>query len=150
MKQRVAALWLVLLAVATVSPGVANSVASEPRTSSAGAGGFAAAVNLRASDVPGFKVTLNGGLGHAGPLDQWSERCDGSPVLNMDAHGQVSPIFQKPSSLQTILSAVYFVGDSSVAARYTKAASSERGPNCLRRDELRESILRRHCKVHVP
>ncbi len=101
---------------------------------------FAGEVNLRASDLPGFKTVLSLGETRSGPLDSRVEACDGGPILEGAVHGFVSALFERQKvPVQTVLSAVYRVHDPSTARRYIRAASGRRGLRCIVHDELAKS-----------
>ena len=98
---------------------------------------YARAVNLRVSDLPGFKLALAGESEHgdapSGPVPRPVEECDGGPVVNGASRGVASPLFQKESvPIQTILSVVYPMRDPSIASAYIAAADADRGLGCVR------------------
>jgi hypothetical protein len=103
---------------------------------------FARDVNLRASDVPGFKVVAATQGEHEappGPLPRRVEGCDGGPLVNGASRGVDSPLFQKQNvPIQTVGSAVYPMRDPSVASAYITAADRGRGLSCLQREEIRK------------
>jgi len=112
-------------------------------TSSPQAVAYAHVVNLRISDLPGFKLALAGESEHgdapSGPLPRPVEECDGGPVVNGASRGVASPLFQKESvPIQTILSIVYPMRDRSIASAYIAAADGGRGLGCLQREEVRK------------
>ena len=136
---------VVLLAAATLAGGCGSSAASANESSAEQAEfrAFAGAVNLRDSDVPGFKVVLAGeGEQEArpGPLPQAAETCDGGPVANLASRGRASALFQtKKLPIQTVVSAVYSWPDASAASAYLAAADSGRGLECLTREEVKRA-----------
>lgn len=103
---------------------------------------FASEVNLRAVDVPGFKlIAAMSGESNAqpGPLPRRAEKCDGGPVAGVASYGVASPIFQQQKRrVQTVLSAVYPMRDSGTASAYIAAADARRGRGCLQREEIRK------------
>jgi hypothetical protein len=137
---RVVALGLVLGATAVLAAGCASNAASA--SDAAGvqpeARVFAGGVNLRASDLPGFKALVGLGETGPGPLDRRVEACDGGPFVNAAGRGVVSPLFQQQGAVQTLFSEVYPMRGPSVALGYIAAADSRRGVGCIRRDELRK------------
>lgn len=141
---RIAATWLVLAAAAALAAGCGSNAASASDAASeqAQARAFAAAVNLSASDIPGFKVVLAGEGEHEaapGPLTRQLEECDRGPLLNGTSRGVASPLLQKESvPIQTVLSAVYPMSDPSTASAYITAADSQRGLRCIQHEEIRK------------
>ena len=104
---------------------------------------YAHVVNLRVSDLPGFKVALAGESEHgdapSGPVPRPVEECDGGPVVNGASRGVASPLLQKQSvPIQTIVSIVYPMRDLSVASAYIAAADDGRGLGCVHREEVRK------------
>lgn len=139
---RIAVTWLVLGAAATLVGGCASNAASASERAEARL--FASEVNLRASDVPGFKVVLSLGEATSGPLNPRIEKCDGGPIVNGATHDVGSPLLQSQNGpVQTVLSTVYRMRDPSTALGYITAAESRRGLGCIQRDELRKSVTRR-------
>jgi hypothetical protein len=146
------AAWLVLSATATLLTGCGSSShASSPRAqvgadkpiANPQAVAYAHTVNLRVSDLPGFKLALAGESEHgdapSGPVPRPVEECDGGPVVNGASRGVASPLFQKESvPIQTILSVVYPMRDPSTALGYIAAADDGRGLGCLQREEVRK------------
>jgi hypothetical protein len=138
---RITVAWLVLGAAVTLVGGCASNAASASDAASeqAEARVFASEVNLRASDVPGFKTVFGIGEGRSGPLNRPIEECDGGPILNEAIHGVVSPLLQGQNvQAQTVLSAVYLMRDPSIASGYIVAADSRRGLGCIQRAEARK------------
>jgi hypothetical protein len=141
---RIAAVWLVLGVVASLVVGCGGDAASASETANerAEARVFASEVNLRASDVPGFKVVLAGEGEHEaspGPLSRRVEECDGGPLVNGASRGVASPLLQKQNvPIQTVLSAVYPMSDPSIASAYITAADSRQGLGCVQREEVRK------------
>jgi hypothetical protein len=141
---RIVATWLVLGAAAALAGGrasnaaSANDAASEPAETRM----FARKVNLRRSDVPGFKVVARTQEEHkapAGPLPRRVEECDGGPLVNGTSRGIASPLLQKQNvPIQTVLSAVYSMRSPPVASAYITAADREGGLGCLQREEIRK------------
>jgi hypothetical protein len=143
----IAANWLALGAAVTLFAGCGISGASASNAPSAieqaQTRTFASAVNLGASDIPGFKVALAGESEHGdappGPLPRRVEECDGGPVVNGASRGVASPLLQKESvPIQTLLSVVYPMSDPSTASAYITTADSHRGLGCIQRNELRK------------
>jgi hypothetical protein len=143
----IAASWLVLGAAVTLLAGCGISGASAsnapPAIEQAQTRAFASAVNLVASDIPGFKVALAGESEHGdappGPLPRPVEECDGGPVVNGASRGVASPLLQKESvPIQTLLSVVYPMSNPSAASAYIEAANSPQGLNCIEREEVRK------------
>jgi hypothetical protein len=141
---RIAAAWLVLGAAATLAGGCASNAASasDAATERAEAHAFAGAVNLAASDVPGFKVvasTLGETEAPPGPLPRPVEECYGGPILNAGSRGVPSPLLQKQTvPIQTVASAVYPMREPSTASGYIMAANGRRGLRCIQREEIRK------------
>ncbi len=142
--RRIATTWLVLAATAVLAAGCGSNAASASDAASeqAQARAFAAAVNLSASDIPGFKVALAGEGEHKaspGPLPRRVEQCDGGPRVNGASRGVTSPLLQKQSvPIETVLSAVYPMRDPSIASAYITAADSRQGLGCVQREEVRK------------
>jgi hypothetical protein len=118
-------------------------VGADKPTSSPQAVAYAHVVNLRVSDLPGFKLALAGESEHgdapSGPVPRPVEECDGGPVVNGASRGAASPLFQKQSvQIQTIMSVVYTMRDPSIASAYIAAADDRRGLGCLQREEVRK------------
>lgn len=141
---RILAIWLVLGAAATLAAGCAENTASASDAASGQAGvrAFAGEVNLRASDIPGFKV-LAGALGEQGapprPVPRRVEECDGGPLVNEVSRGVASSVLQKSTfPIQTVVSAVYPMRDASVASAYVAAADSHTGLDCIQGEEIRK------------
>ena len=133
----IAAAWLALAAAATLAAGCAGSTASANETADeqTEVRAFAGSVNLRAVDLPGFKVVLEGEEGRPGPLDRRIELCDGGP-LGAD-RGVFSPLLQEQKvPVQTIISGVYRMRSPSIVAGYIRAADSGRGLRCIEREEV--------------
>ena len=104
---------------------------------------YAHTVNLRVSDLPGFKLALAGESEHgdapSGPVPRPVEECDRGPVVNGASRGVASPLFQKRSvPIQTVLSVVYPMRDPSIASAYIAAADAGRGLGCVQREEVRK------------
>ncbi len=138
---RVVAIWLALAIGPTLAAGCAGGAASASETASeqAEARTFAAAVNLSPTDLPGFEVVTGGEEGRPGPLYRPIEQCDGGPIVDGADRGLYSPLIQKQSvPVQTSLSGVYRMANSSIAARYIRAADSRRGLRCIERYEIRK------------
>jgi hypothetical protein len=144
---RIAASWLLLGAAVTLLAGCGISGASASNAPSAieqaQARAFASAVNLGASDIPGFKVALAGESEHGdappGPLPRPVEECDGGPVANGASRGVASPLLQKQSvPIQTVLSVVYPMSNPYTASAYITAADDPRGLGCVQREEVRK------------
>jgi hypothetical protein len=136
---RIALIGLVLGAMAAASSAASASHAASEQV---GARVFASEVNLRASDVPGFKVvaaTLGENEAPPGPLPRQVEECDGGPVVNRASRGVASPILQKQNvPIQTLASAVYPMRTPSIASAYIAAAGSQLGLGCIQREEIRK------------
>ena len=143
----IAAFALVLGAAVTLLAGCGSSAVSASDAPSASeqaqARVFAGVVNLRAPDLPGFKVVSAALSEHGappGPLSRRVEECDRGPVLNTVASGVASPLLQTQNvPIQTLVSAVFPVSGASVASAYITAADSRRGLRCLQREEIRRS-----------
>ena len=123
--------------------GAAGSGSTTAPITKAQAAAYAHVVNLRISDLPGFKLALAGESEHgdapSGPFPRPVEECDGGPVVNGASRGVASPLFQKESvPIQTILSIVYPMRDPSIASAYIAAADGGRGLGCLQREEVRK------------
>jgi hypothetical protein len=136
--------WLALGATATLAVGCAGNTASASDAASkpGQAGAFAGEVNLRASDLPGFKV-VGGTLGEQGappgPVPRQVEECDGGPLAGVASRGTASALLQKSTfPIQTLLSVVYPMRDASVASAYLAAADSRTGLDCIQREEIRK------------
>jgi hypothetical protein len=134
---------VVALIVGGVTIAVAGSGSTTAPITKAQAAAYAHTVNLRVSDLPGFKLALAGESEHgdapSGPLPRPVEECDGGPVVNGASRGVASPLFQKESvPIQTILSIVYPMRDRSIASAYIAAADGGRGLGCLQREEVRK------------
>jgi hypothetical protein len=136
-----------VVVVALIAGGVTIAVAGSGSTTApitkAQAAAYAHTVNLRVSDLPGFKLALAGESEHgdapSGPVPRPVEDCDGGPVVNGASRGVASPLFQKQSvPIQTILSIVYPMRDPSIASAYITAADGDRGLGCLHREEVRK------------
>ena len=142
--RRIVAPWLVLTAAAALTAGCGSNAASASDVASeqAQARAFAAAINLSASDIPGFKVALAGEGEHEaslGPLSRRVEQCDGGPHVKGASRGVTSPLLQKQSvPIETVLSAVYPMRDPSIASAYITAADSRQGLGCVQREEIRK------------
>ena len=124
---RIAAAWLVLSAAGALAGGCGTAAsANDAANEHAGTRVFASEVNLRASDVPGFKVvaaTQGEQQAQPGPLPQRVEQCDGGPVVNGASRGVASPLFQMQKvPIQTVVSGVYLMRDPSAASAYITAA----------------------------
>lgn len=149
---RTAVGWLVLGATATLVGGCGGDAASasnpaparETTSEQAEARAFARAVNLRAFDIPGFKVVLAGEAEHEaspGPFPRRVEQCDGGPVVNGASRGIASPLLQKEKvPIQTVLSGVYPMSDASMTSSYIAAADSHQGLNCIQSEEARTKV----------
>lgn len=129
----------------THASSIGAPVGADKPTSSPQAVAYAHVVNLRISDLPGFKLALAGESEHgdapSGPLPRPVEECDGGPVVNGASRGVASPLFQKESvPIQTILSIVYPMRDPSIASAYIAAADGGRGLGCLQREEVRREL----------
>jgi hypothetical protein len=141
---RIAAAWLVLGAAGALAGGCAGTAASayDAVNEQARTRGFASEVNLRASDIPGFKVvaaTEGEQEAQPGPLPRPVEQCDGGPVVNGASRGVASPLLQKQKvPIQTVVSGVYSMGDPSAASAYIAAADRGHGLRCLQREEIRK------------
>jgi hypothetical protein len=134
------AVWLVLGSVAILAVGCGGDAASASDAASeqAETRSFASTVNLRTSDLPGFKVVLEA-KGNFGPLARPIEECNGGPTFNTADHGVASPLLQKQMvPVQTLSSEVYRTPSPSFAARYLAAAESHRGLACIQREEIRK------------
>lgn len=150
---RLAAVWLVLGAAAGLVGGCAGNTASASGDASehAEARVFASEVNLRASDIPGFKPLVSLGEGTATPLDRRIEECDGGPILNKASFDVASALFQtQTGSVQTVVSTVTLMRGPSTASGYIAAAVSRRGLGCIQRDERRKSVTRWEVEVYAP
>jgi hypothetical protein len=147
---RVFAIWLMFGAAVTLAAGCAGNTASASDTASkpAQVGAFAGEVNLRASDIPGFKV-VGGTVGEQrappeqgappGPVPRRAEECDGGPLVNEASRGVASSLLQKSTfPIQTVLSVVYPMRDPSVASAYVAATDSRTGLDCIQREEVRK------------
>jgi hypothetical protein len=141
---RLLATWLVLGAAAALAAGCAGSTASASDAASkqVQVRAFASEVNLRAADVPGFKVVA-GTLGEQGappgPVPRRVEECDGGPLVNGASRGVASSVLQKSTfPIQTAVSVVYPMRDASVASAYVAAADSRTGLACIQREEIRK------------
>jgi hypothetical protein len=139
---RIFAVWLALGAAATLAAGCASNTASASDAASkqAEARAFAGEVNLRASDIPGFKV-VGGTAGEQaappGPLPRGVEECDGGPPADEASRGVASSLLQKSTlPIQTVVSAVFPMRDPSTAAAYIAAADSRSGLRCMQREEI--------------
>jgi hypothetical protein len=147
---RIAVIGLVLGVIAVASSAASASHAASEQ---AEARVFARKVNLRASDVPGFKsvaATTGEIETPPGPLPQQVEECDGGPVVNMASHGAASPIFQNQNvPIQTLVSAVYPMRTPSIAFAYIAAADSRRGLGCIQREEIRKRDKQLRGKIEV-
>jgi hypothetical protein len=160
MRHRIVAMSLVLVALSAIAVLLAACGSSSHASSTSAPAGshkpianpqavaYAHTVNLRVSDLPGFKVALAGESEHgdapSGPLSRPVEECDGGPVVNGASRGVASPLFQKESvPIQTILSVVYPMRDPSTASAYIAAADGGRGPVCLQREEVRKRAASR-------
>jgi len=120
--------------------GCAGNAASASETASerAEARAFAATVNLRPADRPGFKVVTEG-EGSSGPLAHPIEECDGGPIVSGADRGVASPLLQRQSvPVQTVASELYRMASSSIAAGYIRAADSNRGLRCIEREEIQK------------
>jgi len=140
---RIAAAWLVLSAAGALAGGCGTAAsANDAANGHVGTRVFASEVNLRASDVPGFKVvaaTQGEQQAQPGPLPQRVEQCDGGPVVNGASRGVASPLFQMQKvPIQTVVSGVYLMRDPSAASAYITAADRGRGLHCLQREEIRK------------
>jgi hypothetical protein len=136
-------MWLVL-ATAAVLLGCGSNAASASVTAGeqAEARMFASQVNLRASDVPGFKVIV-ASLGEneedPGPLPRSVEECDGGPVVNGAPRGAASELFQtRKLPIQTVVSAVFPMRNPSIASGYLTAANSPQGLRCRQHEEVQK------------
>jgi hypothetical protein len=106
------------------SAASATASASETAHDRAETRAFADVVNLRRTDLPGFKVVFAGEEGRASPLDPGIESCDGGPSVNGADHGDFSPLMQKQRvPVQTLLSGVFRLASASDAAAYIKAST---------------------------
>jgi hypothetical protein len=140
---RIVGTWLVLGAAAALAGGCASTAASaKDGSKQAEARVFASEVNLRASDILGFKsVAATQGEHEAppGPLPRRVEECDDGPLVNGASRGVASPLLQKQSvPIQTVVSAVYPMRDPSIASAYITAADRGRGLGCLQHEEIRK------------
>ncbi len=152
MRHRIAATLLVLAAIAVLLAACGSSSHASSTSAPVGADkpianpqaiAYARAVNLRVSDLPGFKLALAGESEHgdapSGPVPRPVEECDGGPVVNGASRGVASPLFQKESvPIQTILSVVYPMRDPSIASAYIAAADADRGLGCVQREEVQK------------
>ena len=134
---------VVALIVGGVTIAVAGSGSTTAPITKAQAAAYAHTVNLRVSDLPGFKLALAGESEHgdapSGPVPRPVEECDGGPVVNGASRGVASPLFQKQSlPIQNHLSIVYPMRDPSIASAYITAADGDRGLGCLHREEVRK------------
>ncbi len=148
---RIAVIGLVLGVIAAAS---STASASHAASEQAEARIFAREVNLRASDVPGFKsvaATTGAIETPPGPLPRQIEECDGGPVVNRASHGVASPIFQNQNvPIQTLVSAAYPMPTPSIASAYIADADSRRGLGCIQREEIRKrDELRLRGKIEV-
>lgn len=141
---RILPAWLALgtaVAFAVACAGNAAS-ANDARSEQAEVRVFASEINLRRTDVPGFKIvaaTQGENEAPPGPLPRPVEECDGGPVVNRDSRGVASPLLQTPNvPIQTIVSAVYAMRNPSVASAYLRAGDSDRGLGCLHQEEIRK------------
>ncbi|HEY1449946.1 MAG TPA: hypothetical protein VGF47_03270 [Solirubrobacteraceae bacterium] len=135
---RTVAVWLAMAATTTAAWGCAGNTASASETASerTEVSTFAGGVNLRARDLPGYKVVIEAD-GRPSPLDRSIEKCDGGPIVAETDRGIASPLLQKESvPVQTVASEVFRMHSSSTAIDYIKAADSNRGLGCIQRDEL--------------
>jgi hypothetical protein len=136
---RSAVAWLVLAVTGVVL--VAASCGRASASENADARLFGSEVNLRASDLHGFKVETGlGSEGNPGPLNRRIETCDGGPVAPAGGRGAISPLFQSRRPVQTVLSAVYRLRSASIASRYVEAADSHRGLRCIQSDDHPEGV----------
>jgi hypothetical protein len=138
----IAAFALVLGAATTLLAGCGSSAASATNPPSASeqaqAHVFASQVNLRAADLPGFKLVLEA-QGNSGPLVRPIEQCDGGPIFSTANRGLASPLLQRPKvPVQTLSSEVYRAPSRSFASGYIQAADSQRGLGCIQRQEVRK------------
>lgn len=141
---RVLSAWLALGTAFGLTVGCASNAASanDARSEQAEARVFASEINLRGTDVPGFKIvaaTQRENETPPGPLPRRVEECDGGPVVNRASRGIASPLLQTPNvPIQTIVSAVYAMRNPSVASAYLRAGDSDRGLGCLQQEEIRK------------
>lgn len=119
---------------------------------------FASEINLRGTDVPGFKIidaTQGENEAPPGPLPRRVEECSGGPVVNQASRGVASPLLQTQNvPIQTIVSAVYAMRGPSAASAYLRAGDSDRGRGCLQREEIRKraalgAVVRGRIEVSV-
>jgi hypothetical protein len=133
---------VIALIAGGVTIAMAGSGSSSAPIAKTQAAAFAHAVNLGASDIPGFEIVLKGEGEHKaspGPLPRPVEECDGGPVVNGASRGIASPLLQKQSvPIQTVLSGVYPMSNASMASGYIAAADGPRGLGCLQREEIRK------------
>ncbi len=141
---RALVIWFALGAAAALAAGCAGSTASASDAASqqTQARAFAGEVNLRASDVPAFKVVAGtpGEQGAPpGPVPRRVEECDGGPLVNATSRGVASSLLQKSTfPIQTMVSVVYPMHSPSSAAEYVAAADSRSGLSCIQREEIRK------------
>jgi hypothetical protein len=135
----IVAAWLALAAAAMLAAGCAGSAASASETAGerTEVRAFAGSVNLRAADLPGFKVVSEGEEGRPSPLDRRIELCNGGPLVSGADRGVFSPLLQEQKvPVQTLISGVYRMRSPSIVAGYIRAADSRRGLRCLEREEV--------------
>jgi hypothetical protein len=126
------------LAMAGASPSAASALANAPSKSQAQA--FARAVNLRATDVPGFKVSAEHGHEHETAAEKQLERellgCIGAGV-GAGHNGQLAEVSSKEferedkNGLQSVQSGVTVEPTAALAVKELAEVRSARGRNCF-------------------
>jgi hypothetical protein len=138
---------LVLLAMAGASlatAGLGSAGASPTAPSKSQAQAFARAVNLRAADVPGFKVSAEHGHEHETAAEKQLERellgCIGAGVgtgVGAGHNGQLAEVSSKEferenkNGLQSVQSGVTVEPTAALAVKELAEVRSERGRNCF-------------------
>jgi hypothetical protein len=126
------------LASAGASPSAASALANAPSKSQAQA--FARAVNLRTTDVPGFKVSAEHGHEHETAAEKQLERellgCIGASV-GAGHNGQLAEVSSKEferenkNGLQSVQSGVTVEPTAALAVKELAEARSQRGRDCF-------------------